>query len=449
MSSAPCFDFDRGPSGSRTPTVAVVAIGDELLAGVHPDLNSCQIARRMRALGLIVERFALVGDDEAGLAELFRELLAGHDLVLSSGGLGPTLDDVTRHAAARAADRALVRSESALEEVRVWFDRRGMEMPASNQRQALFPAGAEPIPNRMGTAPGFRLELGRRALVAMPGPPRELVPMLDDALVPWLRSVLPGEAGVAEVRLHLVNLSESAFAERVGSWMDRDRNPLMGVTAKGGVLSVHLTARASEQHGGAARARELLAERVGEFRERFAEHLFSDRDPDLERAVGAVLIERGITITVAESCTGGRVAWQLTRVPGISAVFEQGYVTYSDGAKQRLLGVDPELLGRCGAVSSEVAAAMAAGAARESGARLALAITGIAGPGGGSPEKPVGTVWFGLCIDGRTRTELRTFPEDWGREAIRGYTATSALGLLWTVLPEVGPGAEAGLDPAG
>jgi nicotinamide-nucleotide amidase len=409
---------------------AVLAIGDELLGGRALDTNSGEIAARLLELGFEVERTLVVGDDARGIERAIAELCSAYPLVVATGGLGPTLDDVTRDAAAAAARVPLVRSDETLEELRALFRRRAKEMPRSNERQALFPSGAQLMPNRRGTAAGFRLWVEGGVLAVLPGPPHEMREMLERELLPWL-AVTCGPGECFESRVYgLAGIAESAFADRAGDWMERAANPLMGVTAHCGVLRVSLRARAATRE--AARAR--LELRGAELRERFAEEVFSEDEPRLAHAVGAQLIQRGITLATAESCTGGLVASMLTEVPGISQVYLEGWVCYSDRAKELRLGVPRELIERHGAVSGEVASAMAACAARESGARAAVSVTGIAGPSGGTPEKPVGLVWFGTSVDGALRAFEERFPPH-GRETVRLFAAHRALDLLRRHLP--------------
>lgn len=421
-----------------TPSAAVLAIGDELIAGRYHDRNSGAISAVLERLGIEVRRFLVLGDDEAALAEALGELASRHRVVISTGGLGPTLDDVTREAAATAAGRALERHEDVVAWLRGWFAERGRPMPEANERQACFPAGATVLPNRCGTAPGFLLQLGDCSYFALPGPPAEMQDMLSSEVLPRL-SELPDTLAVADHGFHLVGLGESDFADRAGAWMERSAEPRMGVTSHTGVLSVTLRALA----GTPAEARAMLERRRAEFLERFGEHVYSEdgdapAEPDLAVVVGRALIEHGISLVTAESCTGGLLAERLTAVPGISAVYPGGWITYSNAAKRRELGVPAELLERHGAVSGEVAAAMAAGAARESGARLAVALTGVAGPDGGTADKPVGLVWLGLAVDGRVTTrELRLPPV--GRAAVRTFAVHAALDAVRRALAELAP----------
>jgi nicotinamide-nucleotide amidase len=335
-----------------------------------------------------------------------------------SGGLGPTLDDLTRHALAAAAGVELVEDQAALEALRGWFRARGRPWAESNRRQALFPRGAELLPNALGSAPGFLLRSGRALVAALPGPPREMQRVFEDELRPRLLGALPPRPARAQARFHLFGLPEAAFADRCGAWMARDADPLLGVTAHSGVLSAQLAS--SDE----ARVRA----RAAEFRERFREWIFSEESGDLARVLGELLLARGITVATAESCTGGLLAQRLTQLPGISAVFGFGFVSYADAAKRELLGVEPALLERHGAVSLPVAEALARGAAQRSGARLAVSITGIAGPGGGSAEKPVGLVCFATSFDGLVQSTERRFAVR-GRDLIREFAAQTALDL--------------------
>ena len=415
----------------KSVSARLIAVGDELLAGAHPDLNSPELARRLGALGIVVIGVDVVSDDEASIERVVRSALERAEVVIVTGGLGPTLDDVTRFGIARALGVTLEENQDAALGLARWFERRGAPMPETNLRQALLPRGAMLVPNRVGTAPGFRVELeggrggisgrwgiGARVVISLPGPPREMRVVMEEEVEPWLVEAGFGTEPLAESRFHLFGLGESVFAERAGDWMDRDAALPMGCSVKRGVLSVVIR--------DPARQRAALIARTEEFRERFAEHIFSEDEARVEFVLGNELIRTETSVSLAESCTGGLASALLTEVPGISAVLSQGYVTYSNEAKHALLGVDRALLERHGAVSSEVAGAMAAGVARVSGARLGLSITGIAGPGGGTDEKPVGTVWFGSSLDGDTRTIERRLPPG-ERAWIRRLAARHAL----------------------
>ena len=412
-------------SGDHAHRVGLLAVGDELLAGAHPDLNSPWLAARLTELGRQADRIMVVPDDEASIAEAVEQLAARAPLVVVSGGLGPTLDDVTRHGVARAAGRELALDEQAWSQVRAWYERAGRDMPASNERQALVPESGVVLFNPTGTAPGFRVEVGRATVFVLPGPPRELQAMGEEHLLPWVTEHPLGHEVFQVRRFHLFDLSESVFADRAGDWMERGTNPLMGVTVKGGILSAKLVARGRDEE----EARARLSERGAEFLERFGDHVFSETSPDLALVLGEELLARNMTVTGAESCTGGMIAGELTRMPGISSLLRETAVTYSNEAKTERLGVPEPLLSAHGAVSAPVAEEMARGAAGRSGARLALSVTGIAGPGGGSPEKPVGLVWFGVFRDGDVVATARRWP-DVGRDRVRTWVTKKGLSLL-------------------
>lgn len=411
------------PGGARR-AVAIVATGDELVSGALVDANSAVIAQRLLEHGYPSERFVVLGDDEQALSQLLRELCPSHAAVVITGGLGPTLDDVTRHAVARAAAVELFLADHVLAELQALFAQRQQPFSTTNTRQALFPAGAEILDNPLGTAPGFVLSLAGSLVFALPGPPREMRPMLERDVLPRLRATARPPGSIAQRRFYLFGISESRLGEMCGDWMSRDATPLMGVTSGSGVLTVKLRAAEAEF----ARAEAQVEGRATAFRERFGEWIYSEAEPALEVVLGRTLIARGIRVTTAESCTGGLVAERLTRVSGISAVFEAGFVSYSNRAKTELLGVDAALIERHGAVSGEVAAALALGAAARAHARLALAVTGIAGPSGGTLEKPVGLVWFAIAYDGNVTTAERRFPA-FGRDLIREFAASTALDL--------------------
>lgn len=404
---------------------ALVVVGDELLSGAQTDTNSAWIAAELAALGIPVEAIEIVGDDEPLVAAAVLRALARAELVLVGGGLGPTLDDVTRHGIARALGRELHESAEALAEVRTWFEGRKVPMSDTNRRQALLPDGARMLKNRAGTAPGFLAEHEGRAVLALPGPPRELHVVFDDEVRPWLRARGWADMPIREQRFFLFGIPESRFAERAGEWMARDSDPRMGCTVRDGTLTAALRARASTDASAAA-----LERRAHEFRVRFAEEIYSEEDWDLEHALARELRARDLSIGIAESCTGGLALALLTRVPGISRAFSLGFVTYSDAAKEAVLGVPRALLATHGAVSREVAEAMALGAARASGADLVLTVTGIAGPDGGTPAKPVGLVWFATALRGAVRSVEHRFPP-LDRDSIRRVAARTGLHLCW------------------
>lgn len=410
---------------ARESAVALLATGDELVSGAHVDTNSSVIARRLQDIGFEARRFVVLGDDEDGLVHELLELAPTHAAIFVTGGLGPTLDDVTRHACARAAGVDLETDARVLADLKALFAGRNRPFAASNERQALFPSGCEVFDNPHGTAAGFCVEVGGALVFALPGPPREMIPMLETHVLPRLARLSDAREHVERRAFYLFGLPESSFADLCGTWMGRGMNPLVGVTASHGVLSVTVRGRGASRSEAAACA----DARARELRERFAEWIFSETTPLPEFALGEELLRRGVRVATAESCTGGLVAEKLTRVPGISAVFERGFVTYSNAAKSELLGVDPDLVLAHGAVSGPVAAAMACGARERARTDFAVSVTGVAGPSGGSAEKPVGLVWFGLASPQAVESfERRFLVRD--RDLIREFAAHTALDLL-------------------
>lgn len=402
----------------------VLSIGDELIHGSNLDTNARWLAGRLEQEGVEVRRFTVVGDDPALLQAAMREACSRVDLVLATGGLGPTLDDRTRDVAAAVAGGPLWFCERSWQEVSAWLTQRKRPVPDSNRRQAEFPPGAVPISNPVGTAPGFRVQLGRATLFAYPGVPREMQRMVEDSLLPWL-SRQPGLMPVVEQRLFVLGPSEAALGERIADFMHPGREPAVGITASGGLLTVRIVARAADR--GQATAAALAT--AAQLRPLLGAWLVAEGTSSLHEIVAARLMQSGASFALAESCTGGLCASRICAVPGISSVFQGGIVSYSNEAKRALLDVDAALLEQHGAVSEPVAAAMALGASRRLQARLAVAVTGIAGPGGGSEQKPVGTVAFGVCLDGAARAFTRTFA-NLGREFIQ----ERAVAEVWTTV---------------
>lgn len=413
---------------------ATLAIGNELIEGRHADTNSGEIAAALADLGIEVEQFRVLGDDLTLLERNMRELTAEYGIVVTTGGLGPTLDDLTRDAAAKAAGVPLALDPAQLEQLQSLWAQRGRAMPSANERQACFPVGAQVMANPVGTAPGFRVWIDGGMLAALPGPPREMRAMLQGQLLPWIRATCGVGPAICVRSLYLCGLPESDFADQVGAWMARGENPRVDVTAHAGVLSVKVVGKQSSQEA----ARALTQARADALAARFAAQLFSREDPRLEVALVSALGARNWRIALAESCTGGGVAARLTSVPGSSKVFREGWVTYSNEAKIRRLGVGQALLEAHGAVSREVAEAMAIGARRESDADVSLSVTGIAGPDGGSETKPVGLVWFGLADPSGVRSFERRYLRH-GRDSVRAFAVHTGLELAWraAILPRI------------
>jgi nicotinamide-nucleotide amidase len=420
---------------------AVLSVGDELVLGQTLDTNSRWISDQLLSLGILPVEHVTVPDDLGAQTEAFRRLASGVDLVICSGGLGPTADDLTRQALTSFTGDELVEDQLAVAQIEAWFAVRGRPLNAINRVQALRPSRGICLENRYGTAPGLhvRSDAGGRTVdvFCLPGPPKELAPMFAAAVVPRLRP-MPGRT-VRTRALHTIGLGESEIALRfrdaaTGDLMSRDRELLVGTTASAGIVSCRLRYDGSLSPEN-AEARLDEAER--EIRRLLGVHVFGAQGTTLPDAVVAALRDRGESVATVESCTGGLLAGMLTSVPGSSGVFSSGWVTYSNKAKQSEMGVPAALFaeaGGPGAVSREVASAMATGGLARSGATHCLAITGIAGPDGGSQSKPVGTVWVALASAGGQPDVRRFAMLGMDRAGVRDLAAKAALGMLWVHL---------------
>lgn len=409
---------------------AIVAVGSELLGADRLDTNSLKLTDVLDRHGAELRRKVVVGDDREELALVLRDLAAAHDLVLVTGGLGPTADDLTREAAADALGRKLVLDESIVRWLEERFRAFGRAMPAVNRRQAMVPDGdATVLANRHGSAPGLRFDQvfddGHRVSVFLfPGVPRELVGMIEEYFEPWLAE-RSGGASRERVVLKTAGLPESEVEERIAPAYDEFGRESITVLAGAGEVQVRGVAAGPE-----AERRARLAAIETRLAELLGDSVYARAEEEtLESVVGRLLAERGETLATAESCTGGMLAERITRVPGSSGWFLGGVVSYSNRLKTRLLGVPEEVLAEHGAVSEAVARAMAEGARERLGADWAIAITGIAGPDGGSEEKPVGTVDFAWAgPDGGTDCRRRRFLGD--RDRVRRLSAQTALERL-------------------
>lgn len=402
----------------------ILAVGEELLAPGRVETNSLYLTEKLAAIGVPVVFRGIVGDEEGRIAAAIRHALERADLVLVSGGLGPTTDDRTREAASRALGIEMLLDPEILDGLSKRFAKRGIEMPEVNRKQAMVPRGAEVLSNLRGTAPGLFLETSHgRILVLLPGPPRELEPMFEERVLPKLKAIA-GEIFYRTRKLWIAGLPESSVEQKIVATYQAYENPLTTILAAPGQVEIRLTAKARS----AAAADELNEEMATKLRGILGEHVFSEREESLEAVVGSLLLARGMRITVAESITGGLIAHRITQVPGASRYFDTGFVTYSNESKTSLLGVAPEIFRRVGAVSEEVAVAMAQGALERASADIAVSVTGIAGPTGGRAEKPVGLVYIGLVSEGSARAERRQFPGE--RRQVKRWAAQTALDLV-------------------
>lgn len=406
------------------PTAEIIAVGSELLTPERMDTNSLAITQRLNDLGVEVLAKHVIGDDRARLTSAISSSLQRAGIVILCGGLGPTEDDVTRDAAAAALNRPLVHDPKLEQVLRDRFRQYDRRMADNNLRQTYRLDGAESLPNPNGSAPGQFVREGAKALALLPGPPREMKPMLENEVIPRLKPLLPQR--VIKVRsFRITGMGESDLDALISPVYSKYTNPATTVLFSPGDLAVHLRAHGTTE----AEADALLREVGDPIRELIGERLFTENaDESLDAVVANLLRERDATVATAESCTGGLLSARLTEQPGSSDYFVGGYVTYSEKEKQQVLGVSAELLATHGAVSEPVAAAMAKGARDRSGAQFAVSVTGFAGPLGGTEEDPAGTVFIGLATpDGVKVSRIRY---GLGRSRVRMLAAQSALDLL-------------------
>ncbi|MGD9689976.1 MAG: CinA family nicotinamide mononucleotide deamidase-related protein [Phycisphaerales bacterium] len=417
---------------------AILSTGDELVLGQTLDTNARLIAGRLVDLGIVPSEHVTVGDDLPTLVRVLRRLVDASPLVIMTGGLGPTDGDLSRAALAELCGQPLVEDPDSVLAIRRRLESRGREATARQLRQAQRPALAMCLPNAHGTAPGLFLRvpstLGTTDVYALPGPPGELGPMLERDVLPRLQP--PGGRVVLTRLLHTIGLAEAEAADRLGGLTDRTRVPLVGITASGAVLTIRVR---YEGPGPRETALEQIATTERLIRDALGPHVFGADADTLAGVVIAQAIAARCTIATVESCTGGLLGAMLTETPGSSAAMVGGWVTYSNALKTSQVGVPPEDLRRHGAVSEPVARAMARGGLTASGAMLCVSITGTAGPDGGTPEKPVGTVWIGLAGSG-TEIRARCFRFPGSREEVRLRAARTALGLLYFALKGIEPG---------
>ena len=407
-------------------TAAILAVGSELLTPHRLDTNSLFLTGRLNDIGIDVLSKSVVGDNESALATAMRHALDDHDLVITTGGLGPTADDLTRDVAAQVVGLDLVENGEVLASIRGRFERRGLHMPDGNRRQAAVPTGAVVLANPNGTAPGLWIEAGSAILVLLPGPPREMQPMFEAGVLPRLLERSGGRRVVRRV---------IKIAGRPESHVEEVANPIYSTYATGetpiettilatpGQIELHLSARGSD----VAAMGQVLESAVAQLAKALAPAVFSVDGKSLEQVVGQQLQARGWKVAVAESCTGGLLGGRLTDVPGSSDWFAGGIVAYENDVKRQFLGVAAEMLERHGAVSEPTAVAMADGVRDRLAADAGVAITGIAGPTGGSPEKPVGTVVIAVSTGPAV---VRTYRFVGDRAMVRQQAVIAAMELL-------------------
>lgn len=401
----------------------IIAIGSELLTPEKTDTNSLWLTGKLNEIGVEVKLKTIVGDDESRLEETIRDALKRSHIVITTGGLGPTEDDITRRVSARAIGRALVYHDDIESDLRERFKRWGRDMPEINKRQAYVIDGAEVLPNPNGSAVGMMAEVDGKYLVILPGPPRENQPMYDDFVVAKLREKA-GEIYVRRRVLRVAGYGESALDEAVSPIYQSYKTVQTSILFNRSEVEVHFQAQ-GESYAGADR---ILDELAGKVIEKLGVAVFARNGETMEEVIGQMLSRRGETLSTAESCTGGLIAKRLTEVPGSSAYFMEGAVTYANDAKIRTLNVPEEIIDTHGAVSAETAEAMARGMRERAGTDYAVSVTGIAGPAGGTEEKPVGTVYIGYSDETATKSIKFVLPGD--RYLIRWRASQAALDYL-------------------
>lgn len=410
-------------------TVEIICVGTELLLGSIVNTNAAYLAEQCAGLGLSCYYQSVVGDNKERLAELIKTAAARSDILLISGGLGPTQDDLTKETVAEAFGLSLTEDENTRRRIAQYFEKRGMELTDNNWKQAQVPEGCLVLDNENGTAPGMIVKSGERHIVLMPGPPGELCPMFEAKVRPYLEKLEPGVILSQTVKIY--GVSESLVETKIEDLLAGQKNPTIAPYARLGEVHLRVTAKAADEK----EAKKLIKPVVRELKARFGGDVYStDADTTLEKSVVDLLLAANLTVTTAESCTGGMLASRLINVAGISEIYKSGYVTYSNKAKRHMLGVKKTTLTKYGAVSEKVAGEMAKGAALFTKSDVAVAVTGIAGPDGGTKEKPVGLVYISCQVCGKLTVKEYRFTGE--RSKIRESATACALMQLRRCLLE-------------
>lgn len=402
----------------------LLSIGDELALGQTVDTNTAWLAAQLAAVGISTQLHETVSDDRGLIAASIAWASTKAELILISGGLGPTEDDLTREALADALGVGLAVDPESMKTLEEFFRGRGYAMAERNRVQAMCPAGATMIPNSAGTAPGIRATLNQAQVFVTPGVPREMKAMFKASVLPFLQEHAGGAQTILTTKVNTFGLGESDVAEKLADFMQRDRNPTVGTTVANGLCSVRVRAEYSDP----AKAQTELDDTVAQVESKLGPIVFGRDDDTLQSTLVQMLTERGQSVATAESCTGGMIGSLLTDVHGSSAAYRGGWVTYTNELKSSQLRVPPEVIEEHGAVSEPVVTAMAQGAREKSGADYAVSVSGVAGPGGGTPDKPVGTVWLALATPDRTVARCARLIGN--RQSIRDRAAKCALQMI-------------------
>jgi len=402
---------------------SIVSIGNEVLSGQTVDTNTANLSRKLLSTGIPVISSYTVGDDIDTIVRAFNLASTDAEVVLATGGLGPTDDDLTRQALAKFLDVELQLQSELLQKIQNFFTNRNLQMPAKNKIQAYIPAGTKALANNLGTAPGIMAEVKGKLLIALPGVPSEMERMFEESVLPELQQFADGQAVIIR-KLKCFGAGESTIAELLGPIMQRGRNPLINCTVKCGIITLHIIATAKDKD----RAQQMAEEDEKSLRNKLGELVYGTGEQTLAEVVGEKLVQQQKTIAVAESCTGGCLAKLLTDISGASRYFTYGWITYSNSAKTSELGIPADLIEKYGAVSGQVAQAMAKGARKRAATDFAIGITGIAGPTGATEQKPVGLVYISVDFDNGCETKRCLFSHD--RAFMRFRAANTALNML-------------------
>lgn len=410
----------------------LISTGTELLLGQIRNSNAQYLAGRLAELGINVFFQTTVGDNPIRMEQVFRQALYRSDIIITTGGLGPTMGDITKIVSARVFGRTLVLHELSWAQIRAYFEQRGYSLSDNNIRQAMMPQGAIVLPNKRGTAPGVILEKGGKLIINLPGPPHEMQGMFEDEVVPFLVNRFLLNKVIRSRVLHCIGIGEATLEEEIKELLKQQENPTIALLVRDGEVHVRITACSSDMDT----ADELLDTVEHKLRLKLGDYIYGVNDDTLAKVVGDLLIASNYTVACAESCTGGMISSYLTDVPGSSRYFMQGIVSYSNEAKVRQLGVNNATIEQCGAVSEETAREMAAGIRKIAATDFAIATTGIAGPGGATEDKPVGLVFIGLATPEMLTVQQFQFRGE--RDFIRKRTVKAALEMLRRSLLGIG-----------
>lgn len=407
-------------------TAEIIAIGTELLLGDILNTNAQYLSRQLADMGISVYFQSVVGDNEERLLETLHSAMKRTDIIITTGGLGPTTDDLSKETIAKALGLSLVEHEASMKRLISFFKSRHISMAKSNLKQAMIPEGATVLENNNGTAPGFTVKTDQNIIIVLPGPPNEMIPMYQESVKPILEDLSDGI--IFSRTLKCCGIGESTVAEKIQHVIDRQTNPTIAPYAKSGEVHLRITAKSQDE----AEAIKLIDTMEAEIRGIVGDYIYTTDHRTLEETVVDELREKGYTLSVAESCTGGLLSGRIINCSGVSDVYLEGFITYSNEAKMKYLGVKKEILDTYSAVSEEAARAMVEGLVKHSGTSTGIAITGIAGPTGGTKEKPVGLVYISVYCGGKTIVKKYHF--NGNRHKVRERAVVQGLIMLWNEL---------------